>query len=482
MAENDNQSKDLGTTPLQQDAEDTGEHLTEAESPAPPAAPEEELPEDDFEAAPTDYRRNAWLLIIILGVVVIAWVISILAGPADADEAAAPADGDTTPATAPQQRRPRPQQPPAQARQEPGQNGPSAPRYQQATIKASEDGEFVDAAPERRLPTGQPYRRPRLFNVTRKADAFEPDALGRHGSLENRHANQISVRDLTQVAEENRPRVMRPLSEVPSGLLADDARLVVVTSDETIAAYPVRLMRLRDRLIADRLADRDVLIVWHSEMQTAAALEMSRGSADVPFADAGLLYRGAHVLYDTETRSLWDAYSGTALTGPRAGEQLPRVSADIYAWKALREQHANAQLYLPPGSEDAFNAELQPPRLLSSPEVPFALVNYQPWEQAAHALAPMDIVLGVRSGDAARAYPLGRLYAAGITDFTDEIGGRELSIRVTSPQTGFVAEGDVERQVILWYAWKDRNPDTSVSNRVPTPDETGPSGENEERD
>jgi hypothetical protein len=45
---------------------------------------QEEAQQDEFadlpEAAPTDYRRNIWLLAFMVGVVFIAWMVSLLRG------------------------------------------------------------------------------------------------------------------------------------------------------------------------------------------------------------------------------------------------------------------------------------------------------------------------------------------------------------------------------------------------------------------
>jgi len=52
-------------------SEDTEENERQGEE----AAEEFELPE----AAPTDYRGNAWLLAFMVGVVIVAWLVGQLA-------------------------------------------------------------------------------------------------------------------------------------------------------------------------------------------------------------------------------------------------------------------------------------------------------------------------------------------------------------------------------------------------------------------
>jgi hypothetical protein len=470
MAKDSGHSDSFEEEPETELAQPTAEsELNAPEADVAPTPPEEQQPEP----APTDYGRNAWLLIIILGVVVIAWVVSLLARPADGTEP--PPTPPAEPGRQPEGTAPPPRRPSQQNTQPDRDSGPEPPSYQQVEIKATDARSYVNATPPLRLRTGQPYRRARLFDVTETADSFVPAALWRQGTLQERHAGQVAVRDVAAVEPDRRPEVLRPVSDVPGELMDPHEELVVVTVDDATSAYPVRLMRLRDPLIADVISGRDVLVVWHFAMQTASALEMDRGQGAVPYGDAGLLYRGAHVLYDRATRSLWDAYSGTAITGPRSGTQLSRLDAGLQTWQPFRQAHPDAHVYLPPGSEGAFRQEVQTAPLLARREVPFSLVNYHPWDPAAHALPAMEHVLGARVGDAARAYPIGRLYAGGIRSFSDTLGGQVVDIQLTSPKTGFAEGEGLQQAVMLWYAWKDRNPETTVY----TPEATGERGNDE---
>jgi hypothetical protein len=435
---------------------------------AEPAPADEDCPEDEMEPAPTDYGRNAWLLIIILGVVVIAWGVSLLWDARHADDTPGnqPAPGQAAGTPGPTGTAPPPpqQRQPNQPRRRQQQEAPSGPSYQKVAFRRGGDTLYIDARPEQVLPSGQPYQRPRLFDVTNQAPGFAPDALWRRGTLEQRHTDQMALRDLGALDAEAREQILKPVDDVPEGAMHPDEPLAIVSAGGQVTAYPVRLMRLRYPMVADKAGARNVLVVWHFAMQTASALEFERTAEGVPYRDAGVLYRGAHVIYDVDGRTLWDGYSGKALAGPRAGEQLARLDVRMGAWQEFRAAHADARLYLPPGSEELFRQQMPTPQILTQREVPFSMVGYRPWDESAHALPPMSFVLGVRASGVTRAYPLGRLYAAGRTSFTDTLpDGEVLNITVTSPRTALAEGPGVQQQVMLWYAWKDRNPDTTVN-------------------
>ena len=166
----------------------------EAQTQQPPAQPQ--FPEP----APTDLRRNVWLLIIILGVVVVAWAFSLLSKPARPLRRPA---GERRPARSrrtARSRRPargpaRPAAPAGAARRH------CAPSARPALLRRRRLRQAEAAAPaaeavmpmgvigsDRLLPRGLPraqrtgqdgasIRMPLLFDVTQRAKAFDPREL-----------------------------------------------------------------------------------------------------------------------------------------------------------------------------------------------------------------------------------------------------------------------------------------------------------------
>ena len=108
------------------------------------------------------------------------------------------------------------------------------------------------------------------------------------------------------------------------------------------------------------------------------------------------------LLQDEETGSWWQQVTGRALHGPLAGRQLDLVSHDELTFGLWRQEHPQGRVLRPddsaPWREFSANWEEETARL----PVVTAVRKGDPLE-------PREVVVGVRAGGAARAYPLSAL-------------------------------------------------------------------------
>jgi len=421
------------------------EEEIESSEPAPQseanaAQPETSAPQP--EAAPTDLRRNIWLLIIVLAVIIIAWAISLASPPERGQprQAAPPQDYQNAraapePAVAPQQ----------QQRSLPVAK--PAPLFQ----VAGGGGSYMLAAPDRALQPGGPlYRKACMFDVTQLAQGVALEDIVR---MQGRYAAQAPVFHVEELPEAS----FQPASQV-EGLSADDI-VVAVTVGDTVRAYPLSVVRSYIGL-SDRIGGRPVFLCWNTFVQRASALIAATGGKDLQFRDAGVMYRGHNVYYDVETGSLWDPASGLALTGPLAGHSVEALPVSLLTWAGLKEAHPDS-LTLVSESLHATDGKLD--RLYAdSPLIPFPLRHFEP---ATGELPAKEFVLGVFIDGQARAYPLSRLYQGQPGRISDTVGGKRVNIYVTSERTAHATSetGDpLDAPVILWVGWKEIHPETTL--------------------
>lgn len=286
-----------------------------------PAGPQQSQPRDEaLEAAPTDFRRNVWLLVIILAVVAVAWVLSTARqtgrpGEAEGPQPAAPS---RSPLVAPRSGAPR-------------IPAPLLP-YQ---VIGSERQYVLAAAPRTVGAHGLAYRLPRLFDVTKKAPAFQARQLMR---LPGRRADQRPV--LTGPGPAG--SAFQPAEQV-QGLAAED-RLVVLSNGQTTRAYPVKVLQTCAG-VQDKIGDIPVFVCWNGLSQAPRCLVARVEGRDIEWRDAGLIHRGNSVLYDAGTGSLWDGFSGLCLAGPLAGTTAALQPVVVWPWNQLKEQHPTAPVF-----------------------------------------------------------------------------------------------------------------------------------------
>ncbi len=432
-------------TPQEQPAEPSGEPPVPAESEAP-AAPPEPAPEEPVE---TDYARHIWLLVIVLGVVVAAWFISVLGKRAREGVPGvhpAPQPAASAPAVPPAQRRPT--APPPQAA-----TGPTPVPV--ARIVGAE-AEIVFARPPTAV-AGVPHTMARYFNVTEKVESFDLQRLARMPGL------YADVRGVLDPAQMSRSPFL-PAVEA-AGLAARD-RVIAVRAGEEVRAYPVKLLAGVGG-VSDTIGARPVFVRWAALAQAACALLAELDGQQVEWRDAGIIHGPDPLIYDEGTGSLWDPISGRALAGPLAGTQAQPLEAAVWPWEAFAQEHPDAAvlaLGLGAGGQRADllerGAAIQE-GYLGDPEVHVQTSHFDPAQSPLPAKA---FVLGLALDGESVAYALEPVAAAAERTFTDTVAGRRVEVRATSGRTAYaLVDGEPGRgRVMLWFAWKERHPETAL--------------------
>jgi hypothetical protein len=383
--------------PLEDAAADQSPNAPGPAEPMPgePAA-QPEVVEDPFadipEAAPTDFRRNLWLLIVILGVVLLAWLLSAVVPPPE--QGAAPPPGRAPQGGAGQQ-------PPT------GPAGPPPPPQQAQTgrptlvlpyhVQGEKNGrQFVEASPPL-FHNGSPIRYPRLFEVTRRADEFDMKMLYK---LPGRFSDQLEP----LVTAGLPPGMIVKAEQV--GVLRPTDRVVTVRLGESVRVYPVRSLLHPDVLgVVDRLGETEVLVLWNRVSQTARCL-LTPASEGFAWGDAGLHYGYMRLVYDKSTGALWDPLSGECLSGEPAGQRTRTLPCTVWLWKDWGARAPTSDVVL---------AGLDP-NVHDRPEPP-ALV--------------------VAMGEQARVYPVSTLYGREIRTLEDTVADTPVKVFVTSPWTAY---------------------------------------------
>jgi uncharacterized protein DUF3179 len=205
------------------------------------------------------------------------------------------------------------------------------------------------------------------------------------------------------------------------------------------------------------------------------------------------------LLGDEQTGSWWQQVTGEAIFGPLKGRRLDLVPYDEISFAAWKREHPNGRVLRPhdsaPWRQFSQNWEAETAR---TPVVTPA--------RAGDPLQPRDVVVGVRLGGAARAYPLEALQrqspvqdAVGgvpvllavaedgrsVRAFERAVDGRPLSffarpgapLRLVDAETGsewsFAGEavaGPLQGKKLArvqalkdyWFDWRTYNPATSV--------------------
>jgi hypothetical protein len=250
------------------------------------------------------------------------------------------------------------------------------------------------------------------------------------------------------------------------GLQADD-RVLGIHRDGVAKAYPLGIMNYHE-VVNDVVAGEAIAVTYCPLCFTGMAyVARTEDGSRRLFGVSGLLYNSAVLFYDRESESLWSQISARAVTGPRLGEQLTMVPVANTTWSAWRREHPDT-LVLSRNTDYARNYDHDPYAAYAKDDALMFPVAFR--VQGKHPKTP---VLGVRIGDAARAYPFPAFPETGHHRLEDILADREITLLIDADaQTGRVldAQGEeIPSLIAYWFAWFTFHPHTERYTGDPAP-------------
>lgn len=238
--------------------------------------------------------------------------------------------------------------------------------------------------------------------------------------------------------------------------------MVLELPGEAARAYPVRYLMWHE-IVNDEVGGRPVAVTFCPLCNSGLIFDRRLDGRVLEFGVSGLLRFSDMVMYDRQTESWWQQFSGQAIVGELLGAELIPLPALLESWQSYTARNPQGLVMAEPqGYRRAYGAS---PYAGYDSGHPFLYRGEMP----PHGIDPVARV--VRVGN--RAWPLARLAEAQeITEEglrlswrigqasaldTSEIGeGREVGdVRVTDAATG----APVVHEVVFAFAFHAFEPD-----------------------
>lgn len=177
---------------------------------------------------------------------------------------------------------------------------------------------------------------------------------------------------------------------------------VSINGDER--AYPLRIMGWHE-MFNEVIGGVPVALAYCTLCGSGILFETQVSGRRKPliFGSSGFLYRSNKLMFDRETHSLWNQYTGKPVVGPlvNSGIVLKQRPVVITTWESWQASHPGTRvLSLNTGHRRNYGSGVVYREYFASPELMFpALVD-----QSAHR--QKDYVFAIRQFGAARAWPL----------------------------------------------------------------------------
>jgi hypothetical protein len=261
-----------------------------------------------------------------------------------------------------------------------------------------------------------------------------------------------------------------------------------------VRAYPLRIMDWHE-MFNDVIGGVPVALAYCTLCASGILYETSVLGRDAPFVfgTSGLLYRSNKLMYDDQTNSLWNQFTGRPVVGPLTGSDIELTvrPVAITQWEKWLARHPDTKvLSLDTGFERDYRRGRAYAAYFSSPNLMFpARVDdnrlhgktyvfvvrdsgdEKAWPLSAFADTPVingrlgdrDVVLiGDAGTRTVRAYTAGGRTFDAIEDVTDRVtsGGETWTVEedaLTGP--GGARLERLAGHIAYWFAWQSFKPD-----------------------
>ncbi len=218
-------------------------------------------------------------------------------------------------------------------------------------------------------------------------------------------------------------------------LKPDDLVFGVSINGDT-RAYPLRIMGWHE-MFNEVIGGVPLALAYCTLCGSGILYETQLPDRDKPliFGSSGFLYRSNKLMFDRETNSLWNQFTGEPVVGPLAnsGIQLGLRPVTIDTWQNWTERNPDTRvLDLNTGYTRDYGSGVVYNQYFNSPDLMFPTNLDQPEFQAK------DYVFGMRTMGAAKAWPLEAF--ADRTIINDRIG-----------RTPVVLVGDAQTRTVRAY-------------------------------
>ena len=194
--------------------------------------------------------------------------------------------------------------------------------------------------------------------------------------------------------------------------------VILFSHGDAARAYPLSIL-IWHEIVNDEVDGQPVSITFCPLCNASIAFDRNFDGQVLDFGTTGRLRNSDLIMYDRQTETWWQQFTGEGIVGKYAGEQLNFLSTQVISWEDFKVAHPDGEVLARPNMPR--NYGYNPYVGYDSTSRPF-LFQGTPDSR----LAPAERVLGLTTETEAIAYPFEALEEAGVVH--DSFGGVELAV------------------------------------------------------
>jgi hypothetical protein len=175
--------------------------------------------------------------------------------------------------------------------------------------------------------------------------------------------------------------------------------VIVLEYNKQARAYPLQVM-IWHEIVNDRINGDPILVTFCPLCYSALVFDRTVNGKTMEFGVSGFLRHSDLVMFDRETETLWQQFTGKAIVGDYVGTTLDQIPSQIISFEQFKNSYPNGKvLSRETGYDRTYGA---------NPYTGYDDINNTPLFGAGNdddRLPPMEKVIGVKLEDHQKAYP-----------------------------------------------------------------------------
>jgi hypothetical protein len=204
-----------------------------------------------------------------------------------------------------------------------------------------------------------------------------------------------------------------------SAWLSERDPVILFEYDGAARAYPLAIL-IWHEIVNDQIGDLPVTITFCPLCNASIAFDRRFEGQILDFGTTGLLRNSDLVMYDRQTETWWQQFTGTGIVGAWAGAQLTFLASRVISYGDFAAAYPDGQVLARPAVPRSYGA---------NPYTGYDSFGGRPFlfsGELDDRADPVERVVGLTLGDTVMAYPFGLLTTAGVIN--DVVGGVPVAV------------------------------------------------------
>ncbi len=144
------------------------------------------------------------------------------------------------------------------------------------------------------------------------------------------------------------PSIDAPLFQpvADEGDLTDVDPVVSLVINGDARAYPLRIMMWHE-IVNDVVGGLPVAVTYCPLCNTAIVFDATVDGVGRDFGTTGKLRHSDLIMYDRQSHTWWQQFSGRGLVGAHAGHELDMIPSRLDSWGRFRAEHPDGKVLIP---------------------------------------------------------------------------------------------------------------------------------------